>query len=504
MYRRPRTRAWMVTPLLLALVGLVMSPAALARSHSPRPGRRIRRPSVPLLHSPRERGLQLGLSGATGQLASGDPASLSFWDLRAHAVQARLIRISTSWAQIAPASPQPGFNPTNPSDPGYDWSGLDQQVRDVANAGFIPLIEVQDAPTWAEGPDQPAGVPQGAWDPNATAFGRFATALATRYDGGTPGVPRVRYWQAWNEPNLNSYLDPQWTASGQPASPGIYRGLENAFYTSVKAVSVDNFVVAAGTAPYGDPDPGGPRMQPVTFDRSLLCLNAQDQPLTSCPAPTYMNAIDDHPYVSGLCCLGPTWHAGYADDTSVPDMYKIVDLLHAAQRAGDVRPAGATAVWATELGWNTNPPNPDPGAASPPAQVAQWAAQALYILWSQGVNTVFWYSLADPATEPPGGWDSTYEEGLYFGDGHAKATAQAVAFPFITVRRSSHLLTAWGRAPRGGMLYVQRLSGRRWDSIGRVRVRAGEVFEVPLHVTGAASFRASVAGIRARAWYQSQ
>ena len=40
-------------------------------------------------------------------------------------------------------------------------------------------------------------------------------------------LPRVRLWGAWNEPNIDRLITPQWEG-GQPASPGIYRSLVNA------------------------------------------------------------------------------------------------------------------------------------------------------------------------------------------------------------------------------------------------------------------------------------
>ena len=69
-------------------------------------------------------------------------------------------------------------------------------------------------------------------------------------------LPRVKYWQGWNEPNLSLYLTPQWTRrSGKltATSPDVYRSLLNAFYSGVKAVSKTNFVITAGTSPFGDP-----------------------------------------------------------------------------------------------------------------------------------------------------------------------------------------------------------------------------------------------------------
>jgi hypothetical protein len=462
-----------------------------------------RAPAIRTVKSPPEPGLSLGISGAVTQLASGSSTSIASWDTKARNTSAQIVRINVAWSSIAPASPPAGFDAADPDSVGYNWSTVDQEVEDVTGAGFTPIIEVQGAPTWAEGPNIPAETPAGTWEPNATDFGEFATALATRYNGSTPGLPRVTYWQAWNEPNLNQYLNPQWTSSGSPASPGIYRGLENAFYASVKAVSSTNYVVAAGTAPYGDPDPGGARMQPVTFDQNLFCLTTSDQPAGGCPGPTYLDAIDDHPYVSALCCLGPTWHAALADDTSIPDMYKIVDIIKAAETAGTVAPSGTKGVWASELGWNTDPPNPDPKSASSPTQVARWATQALYILWSQGVTTVLWYSLADPAIEPAAGWDSTYEEGLYYGNGTAKPAAQAFRFPFMTNRRTKGRVEAWGRSPRLGTVWIQQEIHGKWESILQIKAKANQVFEAPLRLIGSASYRAVVSGVYSPTWAQS-
>ena len=66
----------------------------------------------------------------------------------------------------------------------------------------------------------------------------------------------MRDWEAWNEPNLSTYLTPQWTASKHPASPGIYRTLLNAFYKGLKSVAPQDVVAGGTTAPFGDP-PGG-------------------------------------------------------------------------------------------------------------------------------------------------------------------------------------------------------------------------------------------------------
>jgi hypothetical protein len=59
-----------------------------------------------------------------------------------------------------------------------------------------------------------------------------------------------------------------------------------------------NDVVAGGTTgPFGDP-PGGQRMPPVTFWRSLLCVSSGAHPhLTHCHKHVYMDAISHHPFL---------------------------------------------------------------------------------------------------------------------------------------------------------------------------------------------------------------
>ena len=459
-----------------------------------------------------EPGLNLGLSGALGELTGGTTAQNAAWSQRAHRVNAEIVRLDVTWSQIAPATRPAGFNAADQNSPGYNWATLDEQVRTLSQDGFIIFLSAETAPTWAEGPDVPPSVPAGSWEPNAGDLGQFATAIATRYDGRTPDplnpgvhLPKISFWQAWNEPNLTAYLTPQWLQSGSteiPEAPVVYRGMENAFYSSVKAVSASNFVVGAATAPYGDP-PGGARMSPVTFDQNLFCLNASNQSTGACSGPVYMNAIDDHPYVSGLCCAAPTMHALGAADTSVPDMYKIVDVLKAARAAGTVAPAG-TSVWSSELGWDTSPPNPNSGQGSPPGQVAQWATQALYILWSQGVSTVLWYQLGDDP-ESPEGWSQTYTEGLYFTNGTAKPAAQAFAFPFLTNRRTKGSVEAWGRSPQTGTVTIQERASaaRSWRSVLAFKAKTGQVFEVPIALTGSAQFRAFVAGTDSPSWSQA-
>ena len=94
--------------------------------------------------------------------------------------------------------------------------------------------------------------------------------------------PRVRYWQAWNEPNRDYFLMPQYT-NGKMSSPALYRAMVNKFAAAVRDVSPTNRVIAGGLAPLGRK--GKPA--PLTFMKKLL------------EAPVSFDIWSHHPYTSG-------------------------------------------------------------------------------------------------------------------------------------------------------------------------------------------------------------
>src|SRR5205807_7698895 len=75
------------------------------------------------------------------------------------------------------------------------------------------------------------------------------------------------------------------------------------------------------------------------------------------------------------------------------------------------------------------------------------------------------------------------QSGLYFASGGVKPAATAFRFPFLTDRLDRGHVRAWGRAPSGGQLVIERRSGRSWRSIGTLSAGTGSVFveAVALH-----------------------
>jgi hypothetical protein len=422
------------------------------------------------------RGLRLGfLDGVfAGHAAEREP-----WLDRAVRSGSDVARLPTGWSGIAATRPA---NPADPADPAYRWVDLDAAVKAATSRRLDVILGLTGAPRWAEGPRRPRSATPGSWRPDPAAYGRFARALATRYSGrypdpAAPGrtLPRVRSYQPWNEPNLDRYLAPQWTRSGRrwrPASPAIYRALLNAFAAGVKAVDRRNLVVAGTTAPFGDPAPGGRRMPPARFVRELLARR------------TTFDVLAHHPY----SVRGPFAPALNRDDVSIPDMGKLIRPLRRAERAGRIAPRGRKRVWVTEVSWDSSPPDPD---GVPAGRHAQWLAQAFYVLWRQGVDTITWFQIRDQSARPS--YAETYQSGVYRRDGRAKLAQRAFAFPFVALR-SGRRSRAWTRAPAAGTLVIERRSGARWRRVATVRVRRHQVVSRRVRAGRGARLRARVAG----------
>ncbi|MGA2470768.1 MAG: hypothetical protein ABSG64_08775 [Solirubrobacteraceae bacterium] len=439
-------------------------------------------------------GLTLGFNDDE-LLDSFDPADIAVGMAHAVGTGASVWRFAVEWNTVSPTQPPSLTDAADPNWSGYDWSATDATVREIAAAGMTPLITLGDAPAWAEGPDRPSTsvAPAGTWDPSAAWFGAFATALAQRYSGSfvdasesaTP-LPAVRDWEAWNEPNLSVYLTPQWTSADKPASPGIYRGLLNAFYKGVKSVTPTDVVAAGTTAPFGDP-PGGQRMRPVLFWRELLCLTptGSHPRSTHCHQHVYFNAISHHPYPLGP----PTTHAADPGDVSVPDLGEITRLIPIAERAGTVRPKGPKPLWITEISWDSNPPNPN---GLSPALQAEYLEGALYVLWKQGASLIAWWNLRDDVSTP--GWVSTLASGVYYAGATPsqdtpKPSYTAYSFPF-TAYRTKGVAALWGMAPVAGPVAIQVERGSTWTTVLTLQAQANRIFSGSLFVGVGTNLRA--------------
>ncbi len=420
----------------------------------------------------------------------GDDRAL--WLGRAADVGAGSVRLNLRWDTVA-LTPPAGQD-RDPAWPGYTFAAIDAEVVAAVAAGLRPILNVSRAPLWAQGAGRPSGVGRGSWKPDVAAYGRFVTAVARRYSGSFVDpvtgarLPRISAFQLWNEPNLDTYLAPQWE-NGRPFAPGRFRQLVNAGYRSIKAVQPSATVAAAGLAPFGDyRTTSGKRMPPVAFLRTMLCVDRKLR--RSCRQRTTVDVIAHHPYA----VRKPSSPALNVDDATIPDLGKVTRVVAAARRVGNVGPR-APRLWVTEVSYDSAPPDPQ---GVPTARLSRWTAEMLWRVWNQGADTVIWYLLRDAAPTPS--YAATYQSGMYLLDGTRKPSAQAFRFPLVVTARAGDRLRVWWRAPRAGRLSLQVRRAGRWVTVRRTTTRAGRVGQATVPVRRTGAVRAVIAGESSYVW----
>jgi hypothetical protein len=404
----------------------------------------------------------------------------------ARSAGARSARLLLNWSSVAPArtalTKPPDFTAADPSDPLYNWTRFDEQLRNASAAGIEPIVYIYGAPAWAENNGQPSAPRPtsgtGNWKPSPTEFRAFAQAAAQRYSG-TFGceetcLPRVRYWQAWNEPNRVYFLYPQKTA------PRWYRAMVNQFAAGVHSVP-GNVVVAGGLSPYGKRT----GLAPMRFMRSMLCMSTKPYHAV-CSRKSTFDTWTHHPYT----CGGPNREAFSSQDIGVADLPEMRALLKAAIRSNRVRHSRPVGFWATELGWISKPPR---GDGVPLRLHARWVAEALYRSWRAHVSLVTWFPLVDvPRSIGP------YQSGLYFANGVDAKTRSVLAFrfPFVAYVRSAQVYV-WGRIPPNSAgqyvaqtVAIQRRTSSGWRTVGRVRSSSTGLFAKTLRIRTRGTLRA--------------
>ncbi len=379
-----------------------------------------------------------------------------------------VVKISIIWRDVAPAAPPAAFNPSDPLDPSYTWEPFDSQVRAAVATGLSPLLTVEQAPPWVE---RNKGGSSGTGDPDPLQFGLFGEAVARRYSGAVAGIPRVRMFEAWNEPNASFFLSPQRNPDGSDYSPRLYREMVNLFAVGVHRVHADNVVVAGATFPFTLNRAGALTIGPYRFMREVLCLSEKLKVIPNCGPRVQFDAWSHHPYTSG----DPTHKAGHPDSISLGDMQRMQRLLRTAARLKRITSQGTVKFWVTEFGWDTAPADPK---GVPLGLHARWVSEALYRSWDAGVTLFVWYRLRDgPAA-------GAVQSGLWLRceagiacDQPKKASLQAFRFPFVAFRAGKRV-RVWGRTPAGvkGTVVIERSRKGRYTRLRKLRTNSAGIF----------------------------
>ena len=407
------------------------------------------------------------------QTAIVDPAVFTGPDAgagldRAAAAGATAIKVPLFWNVVAPTKRPSGFRPSDPSEPAYAWAPLDAQLRLIRARGLEPIVYVAAAPAWA------VRTIDGSRRPDPAQYRAFALAAARRYSGATPSLPRVRYWQAWNEPNK---------VDGPSAKPGAaawYRTLVNGFAASVHSVPGD-LVVAGGVSPFGI----STAVAPLTFMRDLLCVSSGAAPRATCASTVHFDVWSVDPYTAG----GPFHRTARPDDVSVAELPTMRKVLDEAVRMGHLSSITEhVGFWVTEFAWDSNPP--DPGGV-PLTLEGRWVAEALHQMWEAGVSLVTWYTLRDQPLRT-----SAYQSGLYlagpaFARDRPKPAFTAFRFPFVAYP-DGKAVSVWGRTPPGSTatVDVEQFERSAWSVVATLHADRFGIFSAVISPRGRGLLRA--------------
>jgi hypothetical protein len=316
------------------------------------------------------------LTRSTG--ATLDSAFVRYRDLGV-----RVVRVMLRWDQVAASRP---LEPTNPNSyPPAAWAPYDEAVRRAA-ASIPPiqiLLNIYGTPSWANGGRSYLYAPGG------TALRAFAMAAATRYSGNfddplRPGekLPRVLFWAAWNEPNLPTFLRPQWRrVNGRWVSnaPRLYARICNQIVGGVHAAqsTLAGEVVACGlTSPRGGGRPGvrSSSHTPLALLRGIKKHGAR------------FDVYAHHPH---SLTHPPTWKPPRGSSwITLGNIGKLTTVLTSLY--------GRKKLWVTEFGYETRPPDSLVGVSY--ARQAGWLSQAYGIARRNSRISMFiWFLLRDEA-----------------------------------------------------------------------------------------------------------
>jgi hypothetical protein len=407
-----------------------------------------------------------------------------------------VVRLFMEWKQVA-AKPTSNVRPAGNAYPASGFGWYDQVDRHAHADGIqIDMLLSSGAPRWALGAGDPANDEfPGAWSPSASEYGRFVAAVAKRYSGHytPPGakapLPRVNFWEFWSEPNWGPSLEPQISLHPTRLSaPSEYRRLVDAGWDSLARTGHGHDTVVIGNlSPRGTP--GSPpsekaaatwNISPLGFTRALYCVDSSYRPLRGAAAiedgcPPNADAFQrDHPGLLRVAGYGihpyPVNLPPTKADTTNPDTVEfsqIPNLVSALDRIE--RTYGSThriAVYNTEYGYVTNPPNPNPVNLHPPTAAAylNWAE---YLTWrNPRIASSMQYGLYDAPIEHSVFGTGGFASGLILPDGVPKATFYSYRLPiFLPVTRTTpgRPLEVWGCARPAPYAYrdthqIQRVS----------------------------------------------
>jgi len=383
---------------------------------------------------------------------------------RAKLTKAEIKKLKGSKARTAARKQARRFRASNPKTyPQSNWDRYDNLVRSAQAIGIRIYFNVTGpGPTFSHA-KTPRSLRKlgGAYRPKPSQFKQYVRAVGKRFNGGYRDengcrcvLPRVSFWSLWNEPNQAGWLAPQWDrVAGKriPVAPQLFRKLHQFGYKGLAAsghrVGTD-VILLAETAPAGNRSRTTKSpLLPKVFLRELACRKSngkkyagRDAKRRACGdlaryGALRANGYAHHPYTKNVPTTKRHPNKDAITMANIGELGTLLDDLSA--KTGGKIPKGL-ALYMTEFGFETNPPDPFNGVSL--ANQADYdtsgellaysnpriAAQAQFLLRDvppvagRKPNTkAYWF---------------TYQSGLFFADGRPKPAAVAYQLPFVALR----------------------------------------------------------------------
>jgi polysaccharide biosynthesis protein PslG len=292
--------------------------------------------------------------------------------------KAKVSRFDVLWSFVATRQPA---DPSNPADPAYDWSHVDQVLIGLDKANITPIVSTYSTPTFAQATR--ATPFTSAYNPNAptpAAFGAFMHALATRYNGTFPNpaggtLPRVRHFEIWNEPNLKNFF-----RFGSKSNLGKYKALVKAAYPKIKSANRRAIVIAGVGGPRsssGNGNVGALKwLKGLVKDKSVK-FNAYSQHIYPSKGPLFSSRSYDKAF--------PTWNS----------LDQILTTLDKKKRG--------MKLYITEAGYTTAK-TPFRNVKVSPSQQNAYLKQIFKLpdVKAKQIAAVVWFNLQDNSNWPGG------------------------------------------------------------------------------------------------------
>lgn len=301
-------------------------------------------------------------------------------------------RADFSWSGVEPRRGQ------------WHFEHLDQVVEwaDAAGVRILPILDYDVE--WA----RPAHAHLDLWC-------EYVRRVVERYKD------RIRYWEVWNEPNLEMF----WKDKPDAAN---YVKLLKASHETIKRIDPELKVLLGGTAG-------------IPWDYLKRIYAAGGKPL--------FDVMNVHPYRY----------------PATPEQRPLLDDIQRLRRLMAGHGDAEKPIWFTEIGW---PTHEGPRGVSPEAQ-ARMLARAYLISLQAGIEVVFWYEFQAPEHK------ADYNED-HFGIVHRDLRPKPAYEAMVALSRAR---PAGSRAVSGewrsGALYHpgwQRPDGRKawalWQAEGEV------------------------------------